>query len=272
MNQTTLQTIEEIEKGNLEKARAFFKGLLPVVFDYVKLFIPDDEKQLKIAKSTVNEAYKNISGAKASVSLEQWIRELALEEVRKAIGPVVVSRASGSTKGRTEHKTVPETEEECKAELLRQLEPLDLCERAAIVLNQYEHRSVTQTAKALHADEEIIDTLLRHGRSRLDSLYLFELIEKLNPRNQEEDTLEIDRFMPAREKKSGTYGFTQSIQAIDETFREETKTMRPIGQRKERTYEEAEKKPTPVYIRILYFLIVLAVCALVWILIQHLVG
>ena len=272
MDQTTLAKIEEIEKGDRKKAQVFFKELLPVLFEYIGLFFSDDNQAVNAAKNTVNEAYKNISNAKTYVSAEQWIKELALEEVRKMISPIAVTRASGKGKIDLERRTVPETAEECKQELLKQLELLDPCERAAVILNQYEHRSVTETAKLLHTDEEIVDTLLRHGRSRLDSLYLFELIEKLNPRSHEEDTLEIDSFMPAREKTSSTYGFTQSIQAIDETFREETKAMKPIAQRKERTYEEAEKKPAPLYMRIIYILILLAVCVLVWILIKHLIG
>ena len=269
MDQNTLQTIEAIEKGDRKKAQEFFKPLIPEIFHYTELYLSGEDQIQDCVRKVINTAYKNISGARKEASLTDWIKDQALEVIVEEIGPVAVRRGSGKSHGEPTRKAVPEDLAECRKELLEQLSNLDLCERAAVVLNQYEHCSVMKTATLLHTDPEIVDTLLRHGRSRLDALYLFELVEKLNPRELIDDTMEIDMFLPERKDATDTYQFTNSIRTVDDLFIEQTKTMKPIRQRKERTYEDgSEGGPSQLLLRILLFLLILAACVLVWFLVS----
>ncbi|MBR3357487.1 MAG: hypothetical protein IKG46_06610 [Solobacterium sp.] len=268
MDQKTLEQIKQIEAGDRALAKDFFEPLITELVPYVELFIDGEEEAMKYVRETINTGYKNIADAENAETVEEWIRGVARDVIVKKIGPVSVKRGSGSSE--PVQKLCPQDPEECRKELLEMLKVLDPCERAAVVLNRYEHRSVPETAAILKTDSEITDTLLRHGRSRLDSLYLFELIEKLNPRQTGWDTLEIDQYLPKKEVRTDTYEFTTSIKSLDDTFIEETKSMKPISRREQRTYEESEERGNILVIRILMVLIILAALGLLWFVIRYL--
>ena len=261
MDPKTLETIKKIKEGDRQLAKDFFNPLIRDLIPYTELFLSNEDDVMECVRQAVNDAHQNVDTAETAATVTDWIRSFVLQEVVKKISPIAIRRGSGH--GVNLQKTCPEDLEECRKELLVQLEPLDPCERAAVVLNQYEHRSVQETADILHTDTEIVDTLLRHGRSRLDSLYLFELIQKLNPRVSTWDTLEIDQYLPKKQEKTDTYEFTTSIKSIEDTFLQETSSMKPIRSRPQRTYEDDEDTGNPIVNRILIIAVIAALIALI---------
>ena len=238
--------IREILRKALTNDRQALSEILneygPKMFYETRLFFFDRQKAKQVEQKALRTAFSKLKEAEAAPNIDEWFADIVEEEALKNLLPVNDPGAqyddyTETDEMSTAYAEVPDSREECMAEILKVFDILPEDERIAAVLHFYKHMSVYETAAKMGITPGGARTLLTSAKTRIyqsgeDLGTFIGSIEEVHPEPAATNTLDLGTFKKPEEEPEPTI----VVSGLEDIAAAETK--KPV-------FEKPEKKPVP---------------------------